>query len=233
MIRNFSFNSDTHNYWEIYESIVKFYPIGLEQYEGRGIYYEYPGIKKLTEIVVENIHNIKNYRSRWTSFVKEMSKDLKKRKVGTTYGQAPSFSSFLILEKNEIKNIQHQKELHFSVSLVGNFYQIYGIDRTIVLEEDKEKKYYSRNNVITTSPFKEFKETFENVEIKLKERFPDYRLVPFEIGQTKINGLCVGYLDKSDCTINQALFNDFLSGENISIFKRGNRFYGENEWLKS
>ena len=229
---NFSFNSNTHDFWDIYESIKKYYPIGLEQREGKGNYYEYKGIKELEKIVVENVHDNKNFKERWSKFTEEIGNELNKEIIGTTYGQAPSFSSSIILLRNRIENCIHTKALHFSVSFVGDYFQIYGLDSTTILEE-KEKKGYSSVNVVTTSPFEEYKETFEYVEQKLREKYPNYKMIPFAFGQTIINGLQVRYLNDENCSINKALFNHFLSEENISRSKRGDRHYGKDDWIKN
>ena len=66
----FSFNSSVYDLWEIYDGIKTFYPIGIRQGEGVGIFFEYSGIKKLEEIVIENVHNEKNFQNRWTNYIK-------------------------------------------------------------------------------------------------------------------------------------------------------------------
>ena len=41
MKHNFSFSSHEYNFWEIYQAIMKYYPIGIDRGEGGGIYFEY------------------------------------------------------------------------------------------------------------------------------------------------------------------------------------------------
>ncbi len=229
---NFSFNTQSHDYWEIYESIRKYYPIGLERKEGKGIYFKYPGKKKLEDIIVENVHDDQNYQERWVKFTEGIGRELREEIIGTTYGQAPSFSSSIILERNQHKSCRHSKELHFAVSFVGGFFQIYGIDMTTIVEEDDLRGYPSIN-VVTTSPFLEFREAFELVERRLRERYTGYRIVPFWIGQTVIHGLEVAYLDDKNCTINQALFNNFLGDDKLTRSIRGDRYYGERDWRRA
>ncbi len=230
--RLFSFNPNTHNLWEIYEAIHNYYPIGLSR--DSAVYMEYKGIKELEKLVVENIHDKENYLQRWDSFTTQIGAELDKEVVGTTFGQAPSFSSSIILKKDTIQSCTHSKELHFSVSLLGNFYQIYGIDATTIDDVGSEynKRYYALN-VITTSPYKEFENAFKFVEYRIKDKFPGYKIIPFEYGQTLIKGLQVRYIDDEDCSINKALFNHFLSKDNIIGSIRGDRFYGKDQWLKT
>ncbi len=231
---NFSFNTSTHDFWEIYDAINKYYPIGLDRKEGKGIYSEYKGIKDLERIVMENIHDKVNFQERWLKFTEQIGITLNKEVIDKTFGQAPSFSSSIILKKNPFQDGFHVKTLHFSVSLVGNFYQIYGLDSTTVLRKKKKEgefpRYYNAVNLLTTSPFEDFQESFEFVEQKIQERFPEYRMVPFAYGQSKIRGLQVSYLNDEDCSVNKALFNQFLSEENISRAKEGDQFYGKDMW---
>ncbi len=231
MNTNFAFNSNKYDLWEIYEVIKKYYPIGISRNEGRGIYLEYKGIQALEKIIADNIHNSNNYQDRWESFTTQIGKELNKEIIGTTYGQAPSFSSSIILQKNELEDCIHKKELHFSVSLIGNFYQIYGLDTTTVLDV-KEQKGFHAVNAVTTSPYAAFKEYFEFVERRIQEKYLNYKIVPFGFGQAIIRGLEVRYLDDFDCSINKGLFNHFLSEENISKFIRGDKNYGKEMWAK-
>ncbi len=231
MIRYFSFNSHHYDFWEIYDVIKTYYPIGIEKGIGKGIYFEYPGIKALEKIIVANIHNQDKWKTNWVKFTNEIGLELEKPMIGTTYGQAPSYSSSVILEQNKLKHLVHNKELHFAVSLIGRFYQIYGLDITLIREINRKKGFTARN-VITTSPYKEFKESFEFVEEKIKNKFPDYRIIPFSIGQLVIKGLQVRYLDDTDCSVNQALFNKALSGRSIPIANRGDSYYGIEYWKK-
>ncbi len=55
-------------------------------------------------------------------------------------------------------------------------------------------------------------------------------MVPVFYGQMFLSGLSVHYLDEEECTINQALFNDFLNKNQSSIQIRGEKFYGRNDW---
>lgn len=124
MIRNFSFNSKTHDLWPVYETIKKFYPIGLRRNQGKGLYFNYPG-------------------------------------------------------------------------------------------------------------FEEFEEIFKFVEQKIKEKYPNHKIIPFRVGQSIIDGLQVRYLDDENCSLNKALFNQQLSEERIKHYPRGDQLYGLDVWKKN
>ena len=237
----FSFNSNSHDLWEVYNSIKKYYPIGIPQGEGGGIFFEYPGLKKLEDIIIENVHNASNFKSRWKDFTNIVGRTLKKKVVGTTYGQAPSFSSHLILDINEFKNGCNFKQLHFAVSLVGNFFTIYGMDVTDIYDKEKQfTKTFRTANILTASPFMEFKNDFEKLESLIRDRFTDFRMIPFAFGQQIINGLQVRYSDAEVCSVHMALFDDTIQIQNNFRYThglmiehtRGDIYYGLNDWKK-
>ncbi len=110
---------------------MKYYPLGIKS--DLPTYHEFPGQVELGKIVVDNIHNNKNFKSRWKDFEKELRRDLKKSIEGQTYAFRPSFSSSLSLSKFKHNELLHFKSLRFSVSLLGPFYTVYGVDETIII----------------------------------------------------------------------------------------------------
>ena len=238
----FSFNSNSHDLWEVYNSIKKYYPIGIRQGKGVGIYFEYPGLKKLEDIIVENIHNESNFKNRWKNFTKKVGLNLQKEVVDTTFGQAPSFSAHVILDKHKFKNGCNYKQLHFAVSLVGKFFTIYGMDITDIYDKENQfTKTYRTVNILTASPFKEFKDDFEKLENIIRGKFSSYKLIPFAFGQQIIDGLQVRYSDAEVCSVYMALFNDTIQIRNnfrythgLSVkHTRGDIYYGFNDWIKN
>ena len=236
----FSFNSNLYDLWDIYDRIKSFYPIGIPRGEGVGIFFEYPGLKKLEDIIIDNVHNEKNFKKHWTDFTDELKKITKKDIIGTTYGQAPSFSSYMIVEKNVIGTCTHLKELHFAISFVGNFFTIYGLDTTRILDEKGGYKGYYVPNVLTASPFKEFEKDFLLLEKSIRKRYPDHKMVPYGFGKQIMEGLQVRYSDAEVCSIQMALFNDTIQPRNnflhtqghVIDYKRGDVYYGIEDWKK-
>ncbi len=225
----FSFNYLDYDLWEVYETIKKYYPIGLEKVENEP-YYEYPGIKELEKLVVENLHNEGNYQDRFVKFCDKLELESEKEIEGTTYGQAPSFSAALQISKVQTGNCVYTKELYFGISILGKYYQIYGRDSTMILETDEVRVYHS-TNVITPSPFKEYKEPFLFIESKIRERYPGYKIIPYMFGRKIIKGLQVRYIDDEECTVDNALFNQFLNDHRL-LRTRGGRNYGMEQWKK-
>lgn len=222
---NFNFRADRFNLWPIYDAIKTFYPIGLQRFEG-SVYFDYPGIKKLEEIVVENIHHESNYQEKWVRVTEEWQNDLNVKIIGTTMGQSPSFSSYLELKNVVYENRIITEELHFTVSLVGPFYTVFGIDRTTLKEEDN---FYQQTHRTIISPHAAYSQLFGKLIEKIEEAFKGYRFVPYSIHRMFINGLSVRYRDEERNRIYHALFNDWFDFNAPTV---GDEYdYGKDHWL--
>ena len=108
----FQFNHEKFDFWEIYKSIIRFYPIGVRKDDSK-LYLSYPGIKDLEKIVVDNFQGTSHFISTWENFTKEIEAEIQKEINGTTYGQAPSFSSYVLLDTTIVDNLTRTKEIHF------------------------------------------------------------------------------------------------------------------------
>ncbi|MGY3053707.1 hypothetical protein ACVWYG_001908 [Pedobacter sp. UYEF25] len=228
---NFMFNPDTHNFWPVYEAIRQYYPIGLEKNE-YGLYYKYSGIKELEKVVVEAIHGDgnKNYLG-WKTFCEKVSSKQKLTYRGSTFGQAPSFSADFFLQDIDLPQFRRIKKLSVAISLIGKFFTIYGVDETIVKECDENGRdlNYRGVNVITASPYMEFRPHFLDLKQEVEKEFNGYKFLPFSIHLFVINGLEVRYSDRKECTIFHALFNEQLD-LNSQLPIRGDQHFGFEEW---
>jgi hypothetical protein len=220
----FYFNTDKFDFWKMYDDIKKYYPIGIRKEEG-SIFFFYPGLKELENIIVKNIHD-ENEFAKWQNFEKEIEQSLQKPVIGTTYGQAPSFSSFIELEKYDVENITITKELHFFVSLVGPYYTILGQDMSFVKIDSRN--FISANH-LTLSPEEKYSDAFIFLCDNIEKKFPDYRFVPFHIYSQVIEGLDVRYNDEHLNRIFHALFNNQV---NFNVQYLGDEFYRHEQWIK-
>jgi len=174
-----------------------------------------------------------NYKKRWKPFIERIGKELGENTQGTTFGLVPSYSAYLLLDSHGNDKKFHRKELHFSVSHLGKFFQVYGIEKSIlnsvIIYGDEEIPCQTENlKKIVVSPYEEYKDYFEKIEEYITDEFKEYRLVPLKIGQAIIDGLQILHLDKEKCSINMALFNDFLGlGEQVEEMEiHGDVSYG-------
>lgn len=235
----FSFDEQSFNFWPLYEAIKTHYPIGLYWDEDDYTFFRsYPGLETLTNRILDNVHNTRNYRQRWVAFEKQLKTEFAKPIIGTTYGQAPSFSAFVQLENQKRKDLIRSKELHFAVSLVGPFYTIYGVDKTTVLLDDKPVRaypgemdialrHYEALHCVTVSPYQEYEALFLQLEQQLQERYAGYRLIPYRISQMHLEGLRVDYSQPGKATIHDALFDGQCP---FDIPMRGDDYYGYHTW---
>lgn len=220
------FNSDKFDFWKIYESIKHFYPIGIKKDKSK-MYYSYSGLNELEGIVVDNIHDGNNFNSRWEDFTKQIEGQIGKEIVGTTYGQAPSFSSFVLLDRISLDNLTRTKELHFFVSLVGPFYTIVGQDNNTVKIGDS---HYRSTSYLVVSPENEFADTFRLLCDNIEKRFNGFRFVPFEICKQTIDGLDVRYSDENLNAVFHALFNNHID---LTTWRTiGNDYYKSEDWIR-
>lgn len=221
----FSFYAYKFDFWKIYDIIKKFYPIGIQKGEDK-MFYSYPGLKELGDIVVENIHENDNYIARWESFTNQIENLIQKKIVGTTYGQAPSFSAFVQLGTSSFDNLTRERELHFFVSLVGPFYTVIGQDKSIIKVGDG---VFRNTSYLVVSPENEFADIFNILCNKIEERFKGFRFVPFYICKQTIDGLDVRYVNDSLNSIFNALFNDHVD---LNVRTLGDESYKSKDWIK-
>jgi hypothetical protein len=230
MKQYFSFNPHSHDFWPLYEAINIYYPIGIRPCYERDLYYEYEGLKKLGDLLVDNIHNAENFNERFVSFSDQIQAQFGLHVQATADGQQPSFSFDLILEKTVIPGLTKIKKLCLAVSLLGDFYAIFGIDETIVIEDGDRFPRHAINAVIA-SPYNEFEQPYLELKKAVQKRYPEHRQVPFAILATYLNGLYSRYNETEECMIYNALFDQKLT-TNYSYQKRGNQYYGYDEWLR-
>ena len=216
-------------YGSIIETIKKYYPISIKSNEDS--YFKYPGQVELGETVIDNIHKAKNYNSRWKEFEKQVRIDLNKKVWGETYASKPSFSASVMIRKSKKFDLIHIKKLHFSVSLLGPFYTIYGIDETAVVDQiDGRDLFYAALNTVTVSPYKEYESAFIALRASIEKRFIDYKFIPFKLHSITLDGLHDPYNNDSEMTIYGALFDDALQGYD-TYRMRGDRQYGTEIWV--
>lgn len=226
----FSFDTEAYDYWPIIDTIKKYYPLGIEKDDPMSSIKD-PSRKKLEEIIIKNIHEKSGLWAIYDNLHTDIVTDLNKEFIGTTYGQSPSFSGEVVLNKFENENVWYRKKLCFAISLIGHFYTIYGIDETAIKYPERKNYSYYKINAVTTSPFEEFEIPFLYLQKKIEEKWQEYRLVPFYINKMYVRGLSVPQIQLDENTIYHAPFNHLLFYMDFNISKRGNESYGYESWL--
>lgn len=219
----FYFNEKHYNFWDIYNCIHKFYPIGSIAEGMDSFYNSYPGIIEQKKIIAENIYDNNVFSHNWGRFCEDISRTTNQNLIGTTYGMKPSYSAKIELKRTDYADITRTKELHFFVSLLGPFYTIIGVDKNECIYENK---FYQSNNFLTVSPENEYKDLFIYMSKRIEEQFTSYRFVPFFICRQIIDGLSWEFKEKS-CRVFQAIFDNSIDLE-VNII--GNESYQSWQW---
>ncbi len=220
----FYFNYEKFNFWPVYNSIKKYYPVGIPR-DDTGMYMNYPGLKELEKVIIDNIHDENNFIRRWEEFEKSVEYQTHKIVNGTTYGQTPCFSSYIELDRKSTDNLTRIKEIHFLVSLLGPFYTVIGQDRSEILLED-DKVYTT--NFLTISPEYEYGELFGAICSRIEERFAGFRFVPYAIYSQHIEGLNIHYTEEPLNAVFNALFNNQVDLRARTI---GRSYFKGESWI--
>lgn len=226
----FSFSPEAYDYWPIIDTIKKYYPMGIEN-DHWMCYTKDPSNKNLDDIIVKNIHEESELKLIWNSVCADIIKDLNKECIETTYGQSPSFSAEIVLDKFENEKVWYCKKICFAISLISPFYTVYGIDETAIKYPERQNYSHYKDNAITTSPFEEFEPSFLYLQKKIEEKYGGYRLVPFYINKMYVRGLRVPRIQLEENTVYHALFNHLLFYMESDTFVRGQENYGYEKWL--
>jgi hypothetical protein len=220
------FDFEKYDFWKIYDTIKHFYPIGIKK-DDSNMYLSYPGIKDLERILVEKIHDQYSFTNEWEEFTKDIEHQTGKEVIGTTYGQAPCFSSFVLLDSTTTGNIIRTKQLHFFVSAIGTYYTVIGQDKNTMKAEDSN---FESTNCLALSPVNEFSDLFKLLCEKIEVRFKGYLFVPFGICRQTIEGLDVRYGNDGLNTVFNALFNDHINVNTLNTI--GTDWYKNEDWIK-
>jgi hypothetical protein len=229
MTWNLGFDENKYSFNLIEDTIKKYYPFGIEYDSEWTQYMSFPGIEELGKLVVENIHSNKNYKERWLNFIKSIGKESGKKVSSNTFGQSPSFSAVVLLDTFEIKNYKISKSLYFSVSFLGPFYTVFGLDDVLLRDG---RAGYSATIAVTVSPYKEYEKDFLLLRKTIEERFKDYKYVPFAIYSRTMDGLKVSEVQEGHTSlIYNALFDTTLTSAILDAnVVRGEEDYGYEEW---
>jgi hypothetical protein len=219
----FSFNSSKYNFWPIYETIKKYYPIGISKINSK-FYNSYQGLVEFNSIIHDNLIDQNKFKSSWKLFDDIIEEKLKIKPVGTS-GFSPSFSSFVEIENFNSDKLTRVKRVHYLISLLGPYYTIIGDDLSNI-NVGGENKFVT--NYMVISPFNEFTDAFNNLATEIENRFNNYRFVPFFILNQTINSLEVPHCDSNPCSVFAALFNNQFD---LDLTSFGDQQFKEESWI--
>lgn len=232
-----------HDFSPILRTIKKYFPIDRPGRLTPESISSSPGFKKISKIVNTEYLNEKNYRAKWGKLTKRLEKVFKKPVMAFPNlhgGQGGGFFGEVVIEEHKTPEFTRQKSLQFHISLIGPFFAIHGVDSSTALLEidpmsiapELTTGKFDATHAITTSPAFEYREPFKKLEDELREFFPRYSFVPYQVGMSTIKNISVedDLRDpRSMDTVYEALFGERAVHD---CRTRGDERYGMGDWVK-
>ncbi|SJZ60417.1 hypothetical protein SAMN04488132_10389 [Sediminibacterium ginsengisoli] len=163
-----------------------------------------PASQTLSTLIAEQFYDNGIFFTRWNNFTDQVAEITGLPLQGTTYGQAPSFSAFITLEKQVSGNFTRTKELHFFISIAGKFYTVIGKDNSALVVD---QQHFRSTTCMIISPVHEYATAFQQLTDAIEKEYSDYRFVPFEVYRQPLRGLTTGYADEAPQTVFEAIFD--------------------------
>jgi hypothetical protein len=208
-------------YISVYETIIKYYPIGLDEFEP--IYQEYSGFRLLQQLCLNKLED-KMYK-KWKSLIDSVKKEYPELIVVSRESTLldHSYTATFGLLREEKGTITYFREIYLNLSVIGPYYHIYGSDR-VSINNPGHQLFFSQP-ILTISPIDIYEPLLPMLRKKIEDNFSDYKFVPFYLlikrpKSLSVAGANVG--DGQDASIFQALF----TSENITSYQyRGDVSY--------
>ena len=235
-MRKFHTEYKDYSFQEIYDTIKTFYPIEEpDRYTSETI-SSFHGFIEMSRLMEENFINQKNYRERWSKFNKHLKKSIKKSVRSTFTLTNCCYCGEVVLETIETNEYTRTKKLHFFISILGPYFSIYGIDSSSVKlpvqEHGTEYLQYDADHAVTVSPISEYQTLFLSLEDSIREWFPGYLFIPYEIGMSTLKGISIE--DEYQTTLHPDTIYEGIFGPiaTPTCEPRGNQSYGIGDWRK-
>ncbi|WP_133177645.1 hypothetical protein [Chitinophaga parva] len=224
------YNTGRFDYSAVIRALRFYYPIGIAPSEGQR-YEEHIATLKLKALIGRKF-NSGFYDSRWKPFQQEVSTRLQLPVEDVTYGEDAGYGAAIVLEEVKGPGFERRKLLCFFASMLGPFSVIAGIDQSAVTVNGTS---YFTYNLLTVSPENEYADYANTLLKMMKQRFPDHRLLPFQVWGQVVDGLELP-AGNGPCSVFEALFNDVLQIErgkdgaikNVPIV--GDEMFGMEDW---
>jgi len=192
------------DYLKIFEDIVKYYPIGISQYDPK--YLTYSGTISLQRKCYDKLES--PLYKKWKMLVGDIKKE---SGVASADAESPLFypcyTGNLLIHKEKRGAITFKRSLVFHLSLLGPYYTIYGLDSVIIKGIDG--KYSDFEPLLYASPIDVYEEFFPLLRMKIEEIYHGYQLLSqYTLGKrVKSLDVCGAKVKEGqDSSVFQALF---------------------------
>jgi hypothetical protein len=182
--------------------------------------------------------NQKAYWAKWGKLNSTLKKVFKKSVYGSPDLMGGGFCGEIVITEDKQPDFIRQKTLQFYISILGPFFSIHGIDRSTailpvdLLGRDRHEGRFMATHAVTVSPAFEYQNEFKMLEDELREYFPGYLFVPFDIGMSTIKNISIEE-DQRDPRIMDTIY-EALFGQRavLTCLTRGDKRYGWKDWIK-
>lgn len=213
----------TEPYKELTELVLRHYPTGINK-DNEPEYFKDKRITELRNFIRDTTSKRFN---QWNAFLEVLSEELELEIFGSTSGNRPSMAGTCILNRHYYDSVFHVQTLVFSISILGPYYEVFGIDSTGILENGKPR--YLKTNLITVSPMFEFEIPFIKIEEAIKCKY-NYKLIPYNLKNRTVRNVQSLNFSERHTNIGDALFGTHGDHKSLQSFTRGDKIYGSHQW---
>ena len=199
------------SYPEVYEEIIRYYPLGIKDSDPQ--YIEYPGINLLQELCYKK--NEQAAYGMWKRLVKNIKGDNSKVLHASSESPLfdPSYTGKLLLSKVKDEVNIYSRELYFHVSVIGQFYTVYGIDRVASNSGMQNSTMY--DPIVYFFPFDIYEKWFQLVRNKIEEVYTNHKFVQYALLKLRIPLISVSGL-KGPFGQHPSVFQALFASEDIT-----------------
>ena len=195
-----SSDGNRSQYIRIMELLPAYYPVQEDEFDFK--------VSEAFDQVMRDKDNRASLK-KWKGFLRQVKTKAKAglRVSSSQYLMEPSFKGVFSLKKEKIGQALYEREFVVYLSLIGNFYAMYGLD-TITLEDEVDGQEIWFEPVIYPFPHSIYKAWFFLFRQAMQEAYADYEFVPYQTLSYRLKGVSTGIINDelADPSIFQALF---------------------------
>ncbi len=207
----------------LYNSIDYYYP-NIDEVSASNLQNEEKKTNKRKNLISLKLHDIDEYKL-WLNFLEDLSRNGIERPRNINIKQQPSYNGEIIISSWQKNGVENALSLLFSVSLLGPFYSIIGVENLKIPRDQEGEKYNTSFNgqiMAFASPTKLLNPYYEILKVRIEKNFKGYKHVPYNILNLSVKGL-----NSSNDSVYKALFDGPFRFPKIV---KGNKYYPLEDW---
>lgn len=207
----------------LYSSIKYYYPI-IDEESGSTFDDEENKTDRRKNVISISLQNLNEYKL-WLNFLEDLTRNGIERLRNLNLKQQPSYNGEIIISSWLKNDVENSLSLLFSVSLLGPFYSIIGVENLKIPRNSEEEQYNTSFNgqiMAFASPTKLLNPSYEILKGRIEKNFKGYKHVPYNILNLKVKGL-----NSSNDTVYKAMFDGPFRFPNSVL---GVKYYPWEDW---